>query len=218
MAWFDGSGQVRLDHDKAIVAELTPELHHEIQPDGHMALVGDVGVKTSSGVAFRIATQVDFPDEYPRQEPVAREVGDRFLHDADHHFFDSNVCCLWLDVESKWRASDPDALRVFLLELGVFYQRQLVMEAQPGRGYPGPQRAHGVEAYLDHAVERWRLTRGDLHLMIKALTVGVSRNAPCPCGSRVRYRKCHRQRITTFRDRIRNDQLERLIAALRTLR
>lgn len=214
MAWFDGPGDARLDHDKAIVAELAPDLHHEVQADGHMALVGDLVVKTDSGVPFRIATQIDFPDAYPEREPIARDIANRFSHEDDRHFSRGDECCLWLDVETKWRPRDPDALRIFLHELVIFFTRQLIIDAQPTKGYRGPQRAHGGAAYVDHMVERWRMPLTELPRMRKALAGEVSRNARCPCGNGNRYRKCHREQILQFRTRIDPDRLRLILRDL----
>ncbi len=210
MPWFEGAGQARLEHDQAIVAEDQPALRYIFGRGGSVSLVGDVTFALASGSPQRIATRIDFPADYPAHEPLAFETASRFRHDADHHFFTNDGCCLWLDVETKWRPDNPDSLRVFLDELRVFYLRQLMMEADPTLAYPGRSRAHGVEGYLEHLDERLRMSRRDMPRMLRAFVGGVSRNAPCPCGRRVRYRKCHRESIRRFRERA-NPHIQRLV-------
>jgi hypothetical protein len=218
MHWFEGAGRARLEHDRAIVAEEHPGLAYVAHSDGSLALLGDITVKLASGIPRRIETRIEFPPDYPAHEPIAFDMAGRFRHDADHHFYTNGRCCLWLDVESRWRPSDSDALRRFLDELQVFFWRQLMMEADPTLPYPGPARGHGVVGYLEHLEERLRMPIRDLPRMIAALSGGTYRNAPCPCGRRVRYRHCHRGAIRRFRDRADLDQQGQLIAELTRMR
>lgn len=214
MSWFEGAGRARLERDKAIVEPDQPDLAYVVQRDGSLALVGDFTFKLSSGSPQRIPTRIEFPSGYPGVEPLAFETAGRFRHDADHHFYNNGRCCLWLDVETRWRAGDPDALRRFLDELGVFYYRQLMMEANPKLPYPGPARGHGVAGYIEHLSERLRMPARDLSKMRGPISGGIYRNAPCPCGSRIRYRNCHREAIRRFRDRAAPDQQSQVVAAL----
>jgi hypothetical protein len=115
-----------------------------------------------SGSPQRIATWIEFPSDYPDHEPLAFETARRFRHDADHHFYANDRCCLWLDVETKWRPGDRDALRRFLDELSLFYYRQLMMEANPRLSYPRLSSGHGVLGYLEYLEERLRLRAVDL--------------------------------------------------------
>lgn len=218
MYWFEGAGRARLEHDKSIVAEDQPGLAYVVQRDGSLALVGDFMFKLPSGSPQRIATRIEFPSDYPVHEPLAFETARRFRHDADHHFYANDRCCLWLDVETRWRADDLNALRRFLDELRVFYYRQLMMEANPRLSYPGPSRGHGVLGYLEYLEERQQLREVDLPRMLTALEGGIYRNAPCPCGRRVRYRKCHRDAVRRYRDRVGSDQHAQVVAALRQIR
>lgn len=214
MRWYEGDGARRLAIDQRIVANF-PELRHEPQPDGGMWLAGNLIVKTASGVPHRIPTRIEFPDEYPEGEPRAFEPSARFPHDADHHFIGDRAC-LWLDVDSKWDPGKPEALDDFLRELVTFYLRQLAMEANPAQSYPGPARPHGLlDGYLDYLGEQLRLPRRAIPHMRGALAGNLSRNAPCPCGSRVRYRHCHKAAIDVFRRRMKHDRLESFLANLR---
>jgi hypothetical protein len=200
--WYEKEGAARLEHDREIVAEGQRDLKYVTNPDGSLSLEGHVSFALRSGIPQRIATRIDFPPDYPKHEPQAVDSAGRFPWDADHHMYTNGRVCLWLDVETGWRANDFDALRMFLEQLQVHYFRLLTMEADPSRTFPGRTRGHGGNGYLEHLEERLRLPGTHLKRMIPALVGSTHRNAPCPCGSRVRYRNCHRRTIRPFRSRL----------------
>lgn len=214
--WKEGAGRARLLHDRSIVAEVQPGLRHEVQADGHMALVGDVVVITRSGIRHAIPSRIDFPADYPLREPRAHEVSGLFEHTTARHFYNTpdDLCCLWLDVETPWRRRDPEALRMLLTELAIFYHRQLVYDANPSAGWPGPEQPHGAEAYELYLKTRWRMPDWILRRMSRALAREVYRNARCPCGSRRRYRHCHQQEVLRFLNRAGPNDVEQLVAGL----
>jgi hypothetical protein len=182
-----------------------------------MALVGDYVLITTAGVEHRISTRIDFPDHYPAEEPEAFATGNRFPHEADRHFYPGGGCCLWLPVESGWQSDDPDALRAFLDQLGIFYYRQLMLDAGVTDVWPGPQRGHGAQGYLDALAERWGMRADQARRMRRALAGKVNRNTPCPCGSGIRYRRCHQGFITRFIQRTDPKHLVQYVVALDSL-
>jgi len=78
-----------------------------------------------------------------------------------------------------------------MLDVVCFLEQQLIYE-RIGR-FPGPQWPHKRDAYALYVVERlgdqsldaagrlWEVVRG----------AQQSRNAPCPCGCGLKYKKCH---------------------------
>ena len=183
-----------------------------------MALVGDVEVRTQSGIPHGIPTRVEFPVGYPRVEPVAFETGNRFPHILDRHFYSNpeGRCCLWLDVASGWRPRDLDALRHFLDQLATFYHRQLILDVDPTAGWPGREHVHGGAAYVEHLRNRWRMSAGELRRMAPALAGGMSRNGRCPCGSGRRYRHCHQSSVEAFVKRANGPSVTQLLDLLRS--
>lgn len=216
--WWEGPGSARLAHDAAIVLEMQPGLRHEEQADGRMALVGEIEVRTESGVPHRIPSRIDFPPDYPRTEPVALETGNRFPHTTDRHFYSKpdGRCCLWLDVASEWRPRDPDALRHFLDQLATFYHRQLILDVDLDAGWPGREHVHGGAAYVEHLMGRWGMSRGALRRMTPALEGRVSRSGRCPCGSGRRFRRCHQTEVDEFVGRANEPSVEQLLELLRS--
>jgi hypothetical protein len=209
------AGQVRLARDRAVVTELQPGLRYE-ERDGALGLVGDVVIRTTSGIPLRTPLQIDFPDDYPQTEPSARDVAQRFLpHDADHHFIGDKLC-LWVGIESRFRSDDPDGLRKFLTEVSVQLMRNFVWEDDPAGGYPGAARPHGpTAAYVEIVSEALRLPKSVVPRMWSALGGQVGRNTRCPCGSGVRYRNCCRRLVDRFRRAHTADDVALAAAVLR---
>jgi hypothetical protein len=220
MRWYEGSGADRLDHDRRLVNS-RPELSLEFLVDANegVALVGTVTVQLRSGIRYPIKTRIEFPSDYPQSEPRVFETGDRFKHKIDRHFYPDGRACLWLeDFETDWRADDQDALGTFLDQVLVFYLRQLAFNANPKAGYPGPWRGHGDVGLIEPLEDALRVPAQALPRMWRALAGGVYRNAPCPCGRRVRYRKCHRARIQAYRATLSQRALDGVIVGLQRSR
>jgi len=216
--WFETpAGRARLAHDEEVARHHQPGLRYEAGADGAPHLVGVVRIVTVSGIPHEIGTTIEFPEGYPIDEPLAFEVGTRFPHDPDHHFFqDTQRVCLWLDVASRWRPHDPDALAEFITELGTFYYRLLQMESNPGMPFPGPSFAHGWNpAYREHLAQVLRMAPGQIPRMRHALAGNLARRAWCPCRSNRRYEHCHRDVVGQFRSRMSPERLRNLIADLR---
>lgn len=205
-------------HRRLILAD-QPALRYIGYADGSVAFEGDYVFKLASGSPQRIPTRIEFTVRYPDEEPRALHLGSRFAHDGKHHFYGNGRCCLWLDVETRWKAADPEkSLQRFFDELKVFYLRQLMMEANPKLTWPGRARGHGFEGHLEHLEERLRMSLQQMPIMLRALEGGVHRNAPCPCGRRVRYRKCHRTAIVRFRKLADPRAQEQVVQLLRKIR
>jgi hypothetical protein len=145
------------------------------------------------GVPTDIQVRVEFPDDYPKGEPRAYDAANRFPHAVDRHFYPDGRCCLWLLPESRWNRSDPEGLCRFLEEVAVFFDRQLVYDAEGKGTWPGKQRGHGSNGYIEFVQE---LLDGDQQLLtvlapIFANVSDIGRNRQCPCGSGLKYKKCH---------------------------
>jgi hypothetical protein len=220
VSWYEGAGAARLDHDRQLVAE-RPELALDFvtASNGRLTLVGTITVELRSGIRYPIDTRIEFPADYPRSEPKAFETGGRFKHVGERHFYPNGRACLWLeDFETEWQPDDPDALGIFVDQVLIFYVRQLAFEANPKAGYPGPWRGHGSVGIIEHLEEVLRVPAETLPRMWRALAGGVYRNAPCPCGRRVRYRKCHRARVFAYRATVNQRALDEVITGLQRSR
>lgn len=211
--WWDGVGSRRLEHDRTIVEQEQPGLKYEEQEDV-LALMGDVVIYTASGIPNRTPTLIVFPPEYPAREPIAFEPTERFPHDGDHHFWNNGRCCLWLDVATPWNPKDPDSLRMFLDQLALFYERQLIMSKDPTAPWPGGGWGHNENGYIEFLRQEWGLSDAAIRRMASALAGRRHNASPCPCGSHRQYRKCHRSQVDQFRSKAYPPTLARLVALL----
>jgi SEC-C motif len=207
-AWFEkGQGAARLKSDKALVLEAYPTLEYHIDKDtGALCLKGVFAYDSKSGIRDEIKLRVVFPFLYPEREPRAYDVESHFPHTLERHFYDDGYhdgrCCLWLPPQSKWKASDQDGLLVFLDELALFFERQLIFDAT-GK-WPGSEYAHGNTGYHEWIEE---MLGGNEVLVIKlgpvlANQVNTTRNDPCPCDSGRKYKRCHLSTVDHIRRKV----------------
>src|SRR5690606_20600881 len=111
---------------------------------GRLAFTGPFRLVLASGSPRSVPTRIVIPHTYPTHEPLAYQVPPMWPHVPDRHFMEDGQICLWLDVESPWRADHPEALLAFLDQIAVFYLRQFIYDADPSRSFPGPARGHGL--------------------------------------------------------------------------
>jgi hypothetical protein len=211
--WWEGAGSARFKRDRAIVAGEQPGLQI-VERDGIMTLEGDVVIRSASGIPDRTPTLILFPPEYPTKEPMAFEPTNRFEHDGNHHFWTNAKCCLWLDVATPWNPKDPDGLRMFLDQLALFYERQLIMLMDPTAPWPGGGWDHNEYGYIEFMRQEWGLSETAIRRMASALAGRRHNASPCPCGRRRQYRKCHRSQVDQFRSKALPSMLVRLVDLL----
>ena len=102
----------------------------------------------------------------------------------DRHLSTSGQCCLWLRPKSPWNASDPNALRDFLLQLVVFFDRQLIYDLT--EVWPGPAYRHERDGYLEFIQEEMGPDAYLFPFLLSAITKpgSVARNDSCLCTKR----------------------------------
>ena len=192
--WYERGGGRRLEHDRALIAAPYPDLTHRIDNEaGRAFLEGSITLRANCGVRTRIALRVILPYLYPRIEPFAYDIGNRFPHSYDRHFHPDGCCCLWLPPETLWNPDDLDALRHFLDQVAIFLDKQLVCDASGGKSWPGEAHSHGVAGYVEFVRD---LLGGSNELLVAFAPVFVNgsiigRNDQCPCGCGYKYKKCH---------------------------
>lgn len=213
--WYERGRGARSEHDRALVARFYPGLEFRIDDVRQKAILeGTITlVEEDCGVRTRIASRIEFPATYPKSEPEAFETGGRFERIPKRHIDPNGKCCLWLPPRSPWDPEDQDALRRFLDELAVFFHRQLVFDVTGT--WPGREWDHGDNGYLEYLLEEL----GGDPALLDALTRAVplssgGRNAPCPCGSGRKYKRCHLNRVETLAHRLGSLRLQRLLALL----
>lgn len=203
--WYERDGGNRLEHDRALTAEPYPDLSYRIDSEaGRAFLEGSFTLRTSCGVPTAIALRVVFPYLYPKVEPFAYDVENRFPHNSDRHFHTDGCCCLWLPPESLWNPDDANSLRHFLDQVAIFFDKQLVCDASAGKTWPGDAHSHGVAGYVEFVRD---LLSGSNELLLALAPVFVNaslvgRNDQCPCGSGYKFKKCHWSIVQEIRHRV----------------
>jgi hypothetical protein len=190
--------QERIDADKELVLVEYPELRLVGSPrDADAKLEGPISIRWPSGTIDRIDARIVFPVCYPSIEPQAFEPGGRFVHDADGHFYPDARCCLWMDCETQWDEHDGNALLSYVDQVAIFFERQLIFEANGRRKWPGPARGHGRDGYLELLQERLGVEPNVLLELIPAFQDYQSFNKyiDCPCRSGKKFKWCHARAV-----------------------
>jgi hypothetical protein len=199
---------VRLSADRALVAEYYPSLQFRIDREKqNVSLEGHMIIRAECGIPAEIATVVRFPWYYPGHEPIAYDAALRFQpkpggKPVDRHLGPDGQCCLWLDPESRWNSRDPSALRIFLDELAVFFDRQLIYDLT--HEWPGPSYSHGRDGYLEFIREQLGSDGALTETLIAVITmeIRIGPNDTCTCGSGKKFKKCHREVVEKIRGKI----------------
>ncbi len=184
----------RLRSDCEAVRAQYPHLDLEVQ-EGRPILVGVIKTASECGVERCIQIQVEFPDDYPLHEPKVFDDARQFRHRAARHFYPDGRCCLWLPLESGWKADDSNTLLHFLRQTTIFFDKQFIYDVI-GR-WPGKAWGHNEMGYREWLCERLGVPTSQF-ARFAAIWNGRSSwraTAPCPCGSGVKYRRCHRERV-----------------------
>ncbi len=221
--WYERDGGARLTSDRRLVAESYPKLTFVVnEAEERVSLEGEILLVSECGVRHEISTRVTFPRLYPLYEPTAYDAGDRFLAldrkpRMDRHILDNpnGQCCLWLPPRSPWNPRDPNALRHFLDELAVFFDRQLIYDVTGE--WPGPQYGHGRKGYIEFIGEELGEARDVVERILPLVTMEVDfgRNDQCPCGSGKKFKRCHLDAIERVKARIGIADLKRIFSKTR---
>jgi hypothetical protein len=212
--WFERSGGLLLRRQQELVNEHYPGLVFQADSEERlMFLEGDFILEADCGIPTRIRIRIEFPADYPTSEPFAYDIASFFPRDIDRHILSDGQFCLWLPPCSPWDEDDPDrSLLRFLDEVRVFLERQLTYDATGGKEWPGPQCRHGKYGYLDFMLS----ILGDNEEHFRALfpvilgKVSLGRNEACPCGSQLKYKRCHADRVASILRRVGRNRLIKL--------
>jgi len=206
--WYERDGGARLAADQALVAESYPTLSFRVDETSQLAYVeGSLALDSGCGITTLVDTKLAFPRDYPHSEPAAYDAARRFNAHAgkdikDRHLSAGGKCCLWLPPRSPWSADDPSALRGFLDQLVIFWDRQLIYD-DTGK-WPGPAYDHDVRGYIEFIAEHLggdtKLAGELAPLVLRRSSVG--RNQECPCGSHRKFKRCHLWTVEEIRRQV----------------
>ena len=206
--WYRRDNGPRLAADTVLVAENFPALAFRIDEEAQLVLLeGPIVIGSACGIGTSIETKLIFPRSYPDVEPFAYDAAQRFKPFPgktieDRHMYASGQCCLWLPPRSPWSPSNPNALRDFLDQLVVFFDRQLIYDDTGV--WPGPAYEHGEQGYRQFIMEELQNDAALADALSPAILrrVSISRNERCPCGSELKFKKCHLRIVEAIQCRI----------------
>jgi hypothetical protein len=218
--WYEAKGGGRFRADRELVGRHYPSLSFKIDGKTKRAILeGELRFESHCGASSAIAVRIDFPDDYPKSEPIAYDSSSRFIHDAAGHFYEDGRSCLWLGCESEWDRTDPDALLVFIDQVTVFFHRQLVFEAGDRKKWPGPARGHGSEGYLEFLRDELNVPDEIFRRLLPAFRNyrEFFKYDLCPCGSGKRFRWCHDGQVKEILGRAGRRHLQERLAVSSTM-
>lgn len=139
-------------------------------------------------------------ESYPNKFPQVFELGGKFPKNVDWHVFPDLSCCLASPPEETLICIDGINLNSFIEKhvIPYFFNQTFRRE----NGYFLNERAHGDLGWIEFFYEILRTK--DINHVIKTLElilsgVKIERTAMCICGSKKKYRNCHRDAIHLLR-------------------
>jgi len=178
-------------------------LHLFVQ--GGAAIVrGTFAVYSPAGkILDRYRILIELPNNYPKDLPIVREVGDRIPWHQDFHVETNGVACVLLP-DDRWRCFPVGApFREYLdRPLHHFFLGQSLVAL--GEKWPFDEWKHGAEGIIQYYEEL--LDSQDLKTIVRYLRIIAKQNFKphllCPCGSGKKIKKCCHAKVVQLRRRI----------------
>jgi hypothetical protein len=187
VSWYNDNPQ-RWLREQEIAAEILTDFEPSIDGNGNATFHGDLELCSEHGHVYEsVRISVVYPSTFPaRNQPPSvylESHRNRWKNVADSHIESDWKLCLFVPGESGIAFADGDSLKKLLGVIHTFllkeriYQRRLAKAQRTGEiaEWPGPDRTHGLEGIREAIRDMGR----------------VGRNDPCPCGSGLKFKKCH---------------------------
>jgi hypothetical protein len=186
MQWHEAIPE-RWRHEKAVAEAVLNRFDARIDGDGRACISGVFDVYSEHGhlyesVELRIVYPPDFPARNQPPSVYLESHRDQWKKGGNSHIESDWKLCLFVPIESGIDFSAEFSLNHLFAIIHTFlfkqriYQRRLAKTQLNGgiANWPGEDRAHGPEGVREAIREIGR----------------IGRNASCPCGSGVKYKKC----------------------------
>lgn len=187
MHWHEQS-PTRWEAERRIAKEVLDDFRSGVSEIGIAFVEGRFRIRSQHGHTYDVATlRIEYPPHFPERGQTPKVVllshRDRWQPIADAHIFSDWSLCLFVPSEAPVDFSKQDSLNAFFAVLQTYlfkqwiFQRALAREQFTGRPavWPGEARSHGVAGVAEAVQDAGRL----------------GRNAPCPCGSGLKFKNCH---------------------------
>lgn len=146
------------------------------------------GLETITG-SFDI--EIRIPNDYPKQLPQAKELGNQIDSDYEHRYTDGTLC-LAVPIEERRVFAQQPTLLGFVDRLIVPYLYGYSFFKMYGY-HPFDEAEHGYEGVLRHYMDFLELKNevAALRVICFLFEHGYRGHHDCPCGSGLIVRKCH---------------------------
>lgn len=186
MTWHE-KNSARWQREQELAAATLSEFKAGID-DGKAYFCGGLDLCSEHGHVYDTARiRIVYPLTFPaRNQPPSvylESHRDRWRKGGDSHIESDWKLCLFVPGESRIKFGDDHSVRdllgvvhTFLLKERIYQRRLVEAEIRGGVAeWPGADRSHGEQGIREAVREMGR----------------VGRNAPCPCGSGLKFKKCH---------------------------
>ncbi len=191
MCWHDANPN-RWNQEQIIASDLLRDFDAGIDGSKTAFLRGILDVYSQHGHLYEsVCLRIEYPMSFPaRNQPpdvYLESHRDRWKNTEHSHMESTWSLCLFVPGESGIDFADPHSLNDLFAVIHTFlfkqriYQKRLAKTLITGgvAQWPGEDRSHG-EKGIREAINSMG---------------GVGRNEPCPCGSGLKYKKCHMRKF-----------------------
>ena len=176
---------------------------HLVEEGGRPLIRGSLCWISNSQELARFSVLIDLEPLERRQLPVVREIGGRIPWTKNRHVNDDGSACVCLPDDYLLNNPGPFDVMTFLKGpiLSFFAAQALVERGEP---WPFGEWGHGDEGRVDWlkgflaslSPTQWRA-----YLSLLAIPA-LKGHHPCPCGSGLRLRACHRLFVERLRSSV----------------
>lgn len=192
-----------------------PDLSIHIREDSLPFLKGTISLLDKSREVYdEYAIHIHCSPDYPNSFPLAYETQGRLPHNIDWHLYNDGHFCICTPIEEYIQCTQGITLTSFIQNQVVPYlHHQSFRERE---GYFLQERSHGLRGLLEPLYDLLR-TR-DINKIHSLLIYIYKNNTPsrtsrCFCGSRKKYRHCHKKEYLAIKS-IGQDRLRSIILSL----
>ena len=187
-------GLILFQNEAACIEDYFPTLHLAESESSLPYVVGSIELADENGdIIDTYQIKIVPTQDYPYEFPYVYELGGRIPINIDWHRFPDGHCCIKAQTEEILICNQGITLAGFIkTEIIPYFFNQKHRELY---GYFLQERPHGQKGNLEFVYEVFRTT--DKSLIKRCLLFISKKQEPnrvsrCFCGSKEKYRKCHR--------------------------
>lgn len=175
------------------------------ESDGRKYIKGILDIPNANGkIAGSFLIEIHFTANYPYRFPDLYEVGGEIERHPDWHKYDDDRCCVTVPADEILKCKQGISLINFIEKFAIPFFANHLYRKLTGR-YRNGEFGHSIVGPLQFYTEL--LKTNDIKLWKKyyeycfeEINFKFDRNAPCFCGSKMKYKKCHRVVFTILND------------------